>query len=184
MTKNKPETQNSTPGQLASKEQAFNFQLELLKFELEIIDKTISRFDEHIRSTRNWALVSWSASIGFCLSDVDLRQYVIITTIIPFLFWLIDARWTKLLRAFIFRQDRITEFLNDDTKFSNSFSQKKIIGLRIYDPRGKSYKRTPAYKEKVNLQRALFRYGEVSVFYIGVIITSLVLGVYILLNGA
>lgn len=67
-------------------------------------------------------------------------------------------------------------------EFFKSFRKNQVVGLRIYDPRSKADKGKSTYKEKVNLRRALFRYGEVSVFYIGLILISIGFGLYFLLN--
>lgn len=161
------------------KEQAFEFQVELLKVEIDLINQTITRFDEHTRATRNWAIVIWTGSIVLALGDADLRKYVILTAILPVLFWLIDARWTTLLRRFLYRLDKISEFLNS-VGLAESFKQQRLVDFIVLDPRGKQYKGTKEFAKKANILRSALRYGEVSTFYFGLMIISIILGLFFL----
>jgi hypothetical protein len=156
------------------KEQAFEFQMELLKVEIDLINQTIARFDEHTRATRNWAIVTWTGSIALVLGNADLRKYIILTAVLPALFWLIDARWTTLLRRFLYRLDNISEFLNG-TGLSESFKQQRLVDFIVLDPRGKQYKGTKEFAKAVNLLRSALRYGKVSAFYFGLMIISIIL---------
>ena len=158
--------------------QAFEFQLKLLEIEVDLINKAIARLDEHTRATRNWAIVTWTGSIALSLSDVTLRQYTIFTAILPVLFWLIDARWTALLRRFLYRLDRITEFLNG-SGLVESFRMQRLVDFVVLDPRGRQYKGTKDFSKKTSVLRSALRYGEVSAFYFGLMIISIVLGFFL-----
>jgi uncharacterized membrane protein len=162
------------------KEKAFKYQLDILKVEIDTINKTIARCDEHTRATRNWAIVTWAGSIALGLGSKDLRQYIILTVVLPILFWLIDARWTSVLRAFLFRQNKISEFLND-SQFSQSFEQKQLIGFKLLDPKGRQYKSTTEYKQYVNFWGAMTKYAEVSVLYIGLALISIGVGLFFII---
>lgn len=169
MTSN-PETIPET-----SREEAFKYQLEILKVEINIINETIARCDEHTRATRNWAIITWAGSIALALGSKDLRQYIILTAVLPIFFWLIDTRWTSVLRAFLFRRNKISEFLND-IRFFQSFEQKQLIEFSVLDPQGRQYKPILEYRQYINFRRAMTKYAEVSVFYIGLTLISIGVG--------
>jgi hypothetical protein len=159
---------------------AFEFQLEMFKKEIDTINQTISRFDEHARATRNWALVTWAGSIALILRDTTLHSYIYFTAFVPILFWLVDARWTSSLRKFLYRQDKINEFLNS-ADYQKSFEKKTLVGFTLYDPSGSQYKHTKEFRKYINIFRSATKYLEVSAFYIGMIILSI--GISILLQA-
>jgi hypothetical protein len=159
------------------KDQAFNYQLEMLKTEIGIINQTIARFDEHARATRNWAVVTWAGSIAIALGNQDLRQYIVLTGILPIIFWLIDARWTSVLRGFLYRQKKVSEFLNDP-KYAQSFKEKHLIDFKLLDPKGRQYENNTDYKKSVSLWGAMWKYGEVTFLYFGLMLISVGLGLF------
>ncbi len=159
---------------------AFQFQLDFLKIEVEIIDKAIARLDGITQTTKNWAILIWSGSMAVALGQADLRPYIISTAVIPLLFWTIDARWRFYLRAFMFRDEKIAEFLNS-SNFQESFKQRKIIGMSLFDARGFQYRKTKEYKEKVNMWRSL-KYPEISIFYLGMSLMSIAVGLFFILK--
>jgi hypothetical protein len=55
---------------------SFDFQLDLLKTEIDIIDKAISRLDGITQTIKNWAIAIWTGVITVALSDPDLRRYI------------------------------------------------------------------------------------------------------------
>jgi len=71
----------------------FNFQLEMIKKEIDLINDGLSRFDENGRQTKYLAIFTWAGSMGIVLGNQDLQRYSIFVAIIPFIFWLADARW-------------------------------------------------------------------------------------------
>jgi hypothetical protein len=173
-------TPDETANADASRKRVFEYQLDILKVEIDVINQTIARFDEHTRATRNWAIVTWAGSIAISLGNQDLRKYIILTAILPIVFWFVDARWTNLIRAFLYRMNKISEFLNDD-RFVRSVEQQRLIDFTLLDPRGKQYKKTLEYKKSVNFLRAALKYAEVSIFYLGLTLISIGLGSFFLL---
>lgn len=160
--------------------ESFQYQLDLLKTEIDIIDNAISRLDGINQAVRNWAIVIWVGAMTVALSDPDLRQYIAFTAVIPVLFWIFNARWTYFLRGFIFRQDKIAQFLNSD-QLVESFEQQKLIGIKVLDPRGAQYRRTEEYQKIVNFWRSL-KYPEVSTLYLGLAFISIAVGLYFILS--
>ena len=159
-----------------SANQAFKFQLEMFKQEIDTINRTISRFDEHARATRNWAIVTWAGSIALILGENTLHNYLYVTAFVPLLFWLVDARWVSSLRKFLYRQSKISEFLNSDI-YWKSFEEKKVLNFTVYDPSGSRYKQTKEFRKYTNIFRSATKYLEVSAFYIGMIILSIAISI-------
>jgi len=169
---------NLAQNQKKSKKKAFDFQLEILKIEIELTNQAISRIDEITQTTKNWTVVIWSSSMALCLSRIELQNFIIFTAIIPFLFWLIDGLWRYYCEAFIFRQDKISDFLND-YRLLKSFEQKQFADFIVLDPRGQHYRKDIDYKKTVNFFKSLFL-GEVWIFYLGLISISIFTGFFLI----
>jgi hypothetical protein len=90
-------------------------QFQLLEKELELIDKTIRSHDDITKGIKNWAIVTWTASVGVGLSTNSLKPFLWLTAVIPVLFWLVDASYRRVQRTFIARQREISDFINSDT---------------------------------------------------------------------
>jgi hypothetical protein len=160
------------------KERAFQFQLEMLTKEIDIIDKSISRYDEHGRATRNWAVVIWGGTVVTILSQLtEFRSFVGITTIIPLLFWLIDTRWSYLLRSNMYRMDKISEYLSSEALYK-SFKASELIGFWILDPRARKHRGEAEFMKKVNYRRIMLQNKELAYFYGGLMFFSIALGVF------
>lgn len=165
----------------ASIQESFQYQLELLKKEIDIIDNAIARIDGITQTIKHWTIVTWAGLVAVALGQQpDLRKYIIFTAILPILFWALDARWRYYLRGFIFRQDMIARFLNSQD-LVKSFEQQKLIGLTLLDPRGAQHRKTDDYKQLVNMWRSI-RYPEVSIFYLSLIFISVGFGMFFLVT--
>src|SRR5512140_1540887 len=70
-----------------ARQESFQYQLELLKMEIQSIDNIIARMDGMAQATKNWAIGIWTGSIAITLSQPELRRFVIVSAITPFLFW-------------------------------------------------------------------------------------------------
>jgi hypothetical protein len=161
---------------------SLTYQLDLLKLEIETINAIIGRHDEITQTTKNWAVVTWAGGVGLCLQHQDLRVYLILTAIIPLLFWFIDAQWRRLQARSTFRVQKIREFLNDD-RLTKSFAAGRLYDFVLFDPVGTQYRNTSEYRDRVSLKRTL-RYAEVKVFYSVPMLISIVLGIYFLWTQA
>ncbi|NPV75440.1 MAG: hypothetical protein HPY59_03600 [Anaerolineae bacterium] len=155
--------------------ESLKYQLEILKTELESIDKTVARIDEITQTIKNWAIVTWAGVISLAVGQPELRKYIMITALLPLIFWYMDGYWRHLQRRSTFRAIKIREFLNDE-RLQKSFAQKKLVGFLIYDPIGHQYKDLPEYKKYIAARRTL-NFAEVRNFYLGLIIISVILGV-------
>lgn len=113
---------------------AFEYQLEILKWELHIIEEAIRQIDDTTNSIKNWTIITWGVSLGTSISIDSLNQYIWLTGIFPLLFWLIDANFRRIQRSFIYRLNQVSDFLNSE-KLKESFDQQTFINFIILDPR-------------------------------------------------
>lgn len=96
-------------------EGAFARRLELLKLEMTLIDSAIRAQDDITKSVKNWAIVMWTASIGFAVVQTQLKHFVWATAFVPLAFWLVDTAFRRVQRSFIVRLQDIATFLNSDS---------------------------------------------------------------------
>ena len=161
-----------------TKERAFAYRLRILEKEIDNIEHGIARFDEQARATRNWTVLIWTGATTAIVSQLpEFRRFVGVTAFIPLLFWLVDARWTFLLRAFVYRQDKIAEFLNSADLVA-SFQQQELVNFKILDARAKQHRNEPEFKRRVNYRRAFLSYRELIFFYGSLILISLALEIF------
>ncbi len=153
-------------------ERTLEYQLEFLKLEFDSINDAISRIDETTQGTKNWAVIVWAGSLGISLGNLELRHYAGLTAMIPLLFWFIDGQWRRIQRSFIFRIQRISEFLNGP-HLKESFVNQKLVGLEVLDPRGRKHRNTKEYKRFTSIIRTL-RFREVGPFYLGLFAISII----------
>jgi hypothetical protein len=71
---------------MMSEKSIFDVQIEILSNELKSIDGAIRQHDEITKSVKNWAVVTWTASLGFALKEPSLNPYVALTAVIPLVF--------------------------------------------------------------------------------------------------
>ena len=163
-------------------DQRLNFQLDLLKKEIDIIDNAITRIDGVVQTHKNWAILIWTGSIGGAISLPNLSDFVILTAVPPILFWIISAKWTFFLRQFALREERISEFINSD-RLLESFKKKQIVEFTVLDPTARKERTSDSnlYRRRVSYRRALL-YQENFLFYWGLAIISISLGIYFLLT--
>ena len=102
----------------------------------------------------------------------DLTQYLVFSAVLPIVFWVVDAWWRRIQRSFIFRSQKISEFLNSDL-LHESFAQRRLIGFKLLDPRGWQYHESAEYWEFIRIRRTLW-FRSVAVFYLGLMGLSLV----------
>lgn len=180
MKNSKTKSKNVVTGKSNAQTESLKYQLDWLKIEAGLIDRAIARFDEITQTTKNWAIVTWAGSIALALGNTDLRKYIMITAILPFLFGYIDACWRHLQKRSIFRQFKISEFLNG-SRLVESFIKNKLVKFTVLDPVGRQYKSTHEYKLATRI-RHVIKFHEISFFYGGLALISLALGLYFLLT--
>ena len=162
----------------ASKE-SFLYQLDILKMEMQGLERIIGRLDEMAQATKNWAITIWTGSLAIVLSQPDFRKYAIITAIAPLLFWYIDAYFRRLQRRSIFRGLKISEFLNSP-KLVESFEKYELVDFIVSDGTATQYRNQKEYKQFVSMMQT-FMFPEVAGFYSVLSGISMLLGVFFLL---
>lgn len=164
------------------KEKAFQFQLEILKNELDTINKCIDKIDTLTHGFKNWTILLWGGSIILALGKdaTDFKGKFILTAVAPILFWFLDAWWRRIQREFIYRNNDISKFFNNDN-YQKSFEQQKIIGLVMYDLRSTNSNSKKNYKDFTSFKRA-FLFRSVGIFYFGLILISIGLQLYMQKN--
>lgn len=155
---------------------SYQYLLQILQLEIGIIDHAIARIDEMTKTHRNWAVMIWAGAIVIALGQPDLRKFIIFTAIIPLLFWIVHMRWLYSFLQFVYRENRISEFLNSED-FVISFKRRSLKNFKVLDPTGIQHKEEVEYKKQVNMRRA-FKFKEIRIFYFGIFFISIIVGIY------
>ncbi|HEX7154436.1 MAG TPA: hypothetical protein VF618_23320 [Thermoanaerobaculia bacterium] len=148
---------------------ALNYQLEMLKVEIETINSTIRQMDDISKSLKEWTVTIWAASVGGALATNGLSRYVWATSAIPILFWIVDSYHHVVQRRFIWRGLEVMDFLNDE-RLTESFRQKRIVGFAVFDVGARRFRDPRFYKFTAWWRVALFR--TISVLYLGLTLLS------------
>ena len=61
--------------------QTLNYQLEILKEEINYIQTIFDRIDKITQTTKNWAVIIWAGSISLILTNKELWFYIPIYSI-------------------------------------------------------------------------------------------------------
>jgi hypothetical protein len=150
---------------MADPKRLFDIQLELLNGELKSIDGAIRQHDAIAMSVKNWAVVTWTASLGFSLKESELHQFIGYTAVIPLVFWFVDGSFRRIQRTFIARVEQISAYLN-----SNEFRQAAAAGTTVGIPLLSMRHRTKRFKDSL-IGTMCFR--SVSLLYLGLALCSL-----------
>jgi len=156
---------------MAEHRDAFDYQLEMLKAEVEVLNATIRQFDEISKNLKEWAITIWAASVGGALATPMLTKYVWATAFIPILFWMVDTYQHVGQRRFIWRSLLIMDFLNDD-RLIKSFERRRLVEFSVMDT-GARRERGKAMQDFVSWPR-VFLFRTQSILYIGLAMASLI----------
>jgi len=137
---------------------SFEYQLDILKLEIETVNASIRQMDKMGESIKNWAILIWAAAIGATISQEKFNPYIALTAVIPLVFWLVDTWYRKIQRKFIWRSIEISKFLNDG-RLERSFNEQKLVEFTLFDPKsrlnkGKEYERFVSWR-RVMMFRSL-----------------------------
>lgn len=144
-------------------------QLDILKLEIEAIDKAIAQQDEFTKNIKQWAIVAWSAAIGGALTTDDLRPFVGASAAIPMLFWFVDTWHRRIQRKFIWRNIAISRFLNDG-RLSKSIDAGHLVDFSLLDPKSRLDKGSEY--EKFTSWKHVMSFRSVAILYCGMILIS------------
>lgn len=157
------------------------YQLEILKLEIETVNAAIRQMDEITKNVKQWAIALWTAALGGALTTDDLRQYAGTTAAIPFLFWLVDTWHRRIQRKFIWRSIQISKFLNDG-RLVQSFEENHIVDFDLFDPKSRLSKGKKDYEAFVAWDQVLL-FRSLSILYGGMIIISFIVGTIMIIVG-
>ena len=166
--------------EITSKNRAFEFQLDLIKQELQTLQTTIDKFDDLTQKCKNWTILLWGSAVILALGgkeQTDFKGGFIFTVIIPLLFWILDAWWRRNQRMFIFRMSLISEFLNGPA-YLTSFERSQIVGLKLFDLKANDIA-VKNEREKFSSLRRTLLFKSVVIFYGGLILFSMFLQLYL-----
>ncbi len=111
-------------------------QFDLLKKELDLIDTAIRQIDDITKGVKNWAIVTWTASLGVTLATDPIKPYIWLTAIIPLLFWVVDGSYRRVQRSFITRNREISEYVNSQS-FKSAIQTGKSLDFALLRMRTK-----------------------------------------------
>ncbi len=155
----------------SAEKSAFEYQFELLKSELDLVDSTIRQHDEITKSIKNWAIVTWTASIGVCLSQAPLTKYLWLTATIAFLFWIVDALFRRIQKTFIERTEEISSYINS-AEFKSAAASGNPMDFQLMKMRVRPKHWWRSYF-------AIFRYFSVAVLYAGLAGLSILVWLFV-----
>lgn len=131
------------------------YKLDILKVEIETINKAILDKDDASRQIKKWATTIWAGAVGLVgaahiLSpNIATTLWTVSTAFIPFSFMILDAFQKRGQRKFIWRARKIHSFFNDtDSAFNRSLERGDIVDFRIYDPGGENSRRAAGNEEE------------------------------------
>ena len=148
------------------------FQQDIIKQEVEIIDKTISRIDQIQQAMKNWCITIWGGSLYLVIEHLDKSYLIIlITAIIPLSFGYIDIVWKQQILKVTYRERKISDFISGVSKETD---------FRILDPISTG-STDPYFRKQTSFSKAIF-YKADGVFYLLMTIVSVTLAMLLLLK--
>ena len=76
----------------------FDFQLELLKKEIDIICSVIGRYDDILFRIKGWTITLWIAVVGWGIHSQS-SMILVLAIIVPILFCFVEIEYKLALRA-------------------------------------------------------------------------------------
>jgi hypothetical protein len=111
---------------------AFDYLFEILKKELDAIVRSIRKLDDLGSNIRNWTVLICMGSVALFLGDSSLRPCIVLTAFPPLLLMTVDESWGKIQRRFVFRQNRIDDYLNSSELDENV--KLRVLQFELLDP--------------------------------------------------
>ena len=159
---------------------ALEYQLDVLKQEIEIIDNLNARYDEMTQSVKNWAILGWAAMLAYIIKDINSRVLIGWTAMVPLVFWYLDAYLRKIQMRSNYRKRQIRKFLNDG-RLHKSFETGRLESFQVLDVTGATHKHEDGYKRVASTART-FLFREAVIAYAPLIVASIVLHLAVM-NG-
>ncbi len=170
-----PPSQDGTS--LEKKNDAINFQLDCLKIEISQIETVIGRLETYSQNSRNFSIALWIGGLTIMIGDSSLRPFLFLTSIIPILFWIIDARWIRFAKGPMIRAREIKNFINS-SDLQATISAGRLHDFIVYDVMGEQYRGTEEYSRRTSFWH-IIGYRTLYLHYGTMIILSLTLSIII-----
>lgn len=92
---------------------------QLLLKEIELLNGNVKNLDDLIHKTKNFGIVLWGGSVSILIGQPpdgldNVHVLLLMTGIIPILFWMMDYQWRKHLLLISQREKVISSFVNGD----------------------------------------------------------------------
>ena len=151
-------------------ETGFTYKLDLIQQELKTINSIIDKVDNICQTAKYWTILILLGSISAILGseDPEIHRLLLITPVIPLIFWIQDATWRRHQNRAIFRSNVIAEFLNGP-QFEVSIEQGEINEFFIWDPMAIKYKDDTDYQQFVSFWR-MFTFKTIARYYLSLMI--------------
>lgn len=109
----------------------FEYQFELLKQEIDVLQNSIRAYDSMIMEVKKWAVAIYSSFLIVKLNNdnIDFIKYGIIGI---FLFWLIDSMLKSIQACYIKRYSEIENYINSE-HFNENIQAEDISNIRVPD---------------------------------------------------
>lgn len=171
---------------------------ELLLKEMDQIHDTIKNLDDIIFKTKNFGFLFWSGSLYLIVEHMKeagqeaKTALILMTTLIPLLFWIMDYGWRKHLMLCSRRERHVSHFLNSEAFEQLVLQGKKDIAGKqfpFFDVVGWIYTKTARevttdeFMDEYLIDPAEFRswkvlaYKDAKWFYGAMMLTSIVFGI-------
>lgn len=126
---------------------------QLILKELDTIQDIIKHLDNIIHLSKNFSFLVWGGSIYLIFEqlkvpDLSKAYPVFATTLIPFLFWVMDYKWRKHILQSSQRMKIISLFINSPEfeKFvGGSMAENELVKFPLYDPLGWIFTKRNSY---------------------------------------
>lgn len=115
---------------------------QLILKELDTIRDIIKNLDNLIQNSKNFALAFWGGGLYLIVQHLQVDTtpkgwLIILTAIIPILFWIMDFQWRKHILQCSIRMKYISKFINSPN-FTEIFNQDEYdiqeLKFPLYDP--------------------------------------------------
>lgn len=155
----------------------FEHRFEILKMEIEIIEGTIRKIDDIGNNVKKWAILTWGGSIAIMLQEDALRPFLLASAVLPVVFLIVDARWRIIQRHFVFRMQKVSDFINS-AAFKNATETGDFGSFTLLDPFGRSHEGDIEFKRFSSFFHVV-RFETVSWIYIGLVTLSILFTILI-----
>ena len=150
-----------------------DFETDILRQEIDLIDKTIARIDQIQIALKGWAITVWGGSLFLVAQHLEESGILILlTAIIPLLFGMLDLIWAKQILIVNYRQEKLARFINAEEEDRN---------FSFLDPLAKKYSKQQDYLDRINFKKAINHKG-IMMFYLSLVTISIILGISLLLT--